>query len=137
MAWCPGGRTRQNADEATPASRAATASRPAPAARRAAGHEAGPAAVSLSIHPPPLSQNRASASALEVPRSRAMSLVCMREKLKPLPMILAKNAGGVIMALAVMWATTSRTDQPPHSDGLSHCSGVRVERSSASAARSR
>ena len=58
VAWWPGGRTTQKAASASPRSRRSTASRPEPAASRAASHEPGKAAVSSSIHPPPLATNR-------------------------------------------------------------------------------
>ena len=56
-AWCPGGRTAQNAAVPSPRSSASIASSPAPAARSAAVHESLETAVSGSIWPPPRSQN--------------------------------------------------------------------------------
>jgi len=35
----------------------------------------------------------------------------------PLVIIRPKKTGGVICAVAMRWATTSRTDQPAHRDG--------------------
>src|SRR4051812_32772174 len=83
------------------------------------------------------SRNRSSASAGESPRSTAMSLRCNLSKLKPDEISFTKNDGTVILADAVMCATTSRTDQPSHNEIASHCSSLRPRRSSASAARSR
>ncbi len=51
--------------------------------------------------------------------TRAISLRVMAWKLKLLPASLAKNFGGVMLAVDTMCATTSRTVQPVHRDGLS------------------
>ena len=52
LAWCPGGRTAQNAADARPSSTSATASQAAPAASRVARIEPGPAQVSGSSQRP-------------------------------------------------------------------------------------
>src|SRR6266568_2166313 len=64
---------------------------------------------------------RDSVSAGEDPRSTAMSLVCILFRPNPDPIILTKNCGGLILAVAVMWAATSCTVQPSHSDVAAHC----------------
>jgi hypothetical protein len=57
-------------------------------------------------------------------------------KRKPLPASLVKNRGGVICAVEDMWATTSRTLQPAHSDGLSQSASGSSARASTSEDRS-
>src|SRR5437016_4237031 len=79
---------------------------------------------------------RASVSAGDAPLWVTMSLLCMRLMLNPEEIILTKNWGGLILAVAVMWASTSRTDQSLHSDGLAHCSSLSPARSAARASRS-
>src|SRR5579862_6125597 len=80
--------------------------------------------------------NRANASAGELPRSRAMSLRCMLVMLKPDAISFGKNAPPLILAVAVMCATTSRTVHSVHSVGAAHCSSLRPANSVASALRS-
>lgn len=63
--------------------------------------------------------NRLSVSSGLSPRSAAMPLATNFSKLKPLPRKPWKNFGGVIAAVAAMWATTSRTLHPAHSEGVS------------------
>jgi hypothetical protein len=65
-----------------------------------------------------------------------MSLLCMPVKLNPDASSLPKNAGGVVLAVAVMWATTSRTVHSPHSEGAAHCWSLSAARSEARALRS-
>ena len=57
-------------------------------------------------------------------------------KLKPLTMKPAKNLGGVIWAVDVMWARTCSTFHASHNEGVAHWSSLRPERSSARAPRS-
>ena len=59
-AWCPGGRTAQNAAVPAPCSRPSIAANPEPAARSAASQDAADAAVSGSRAPPPRAQNASS-----------------------------------------------------------------------------
>jgi len=80
--------------------------------------------------------NRDNASEPEPPRSAAMSLDCIRLRLKPEPTSLGKNEAGVILAAAVIWATTSCTVHWLHNDGVPHWSSPSEVRSSASAVRS-
>jgi hypothetical protein len=80
--------------------------------------------------------NRARVSAGELPLSVAMSFDCMLLRLNPDVIILPKNCGGLIFAVAVMWASTSRTVQSVHSDAVAHCSSVSASRSAANALRS-
>ena len=42
-------------------------------------------------------------------------------KLKPLTMKPAKNLGGVIWAVDVMWARTCSTFHASHNEGVAHC----------------
>jgi hypothetical protein len=72
----------------------------------------------------------------EAPLSVVMSLACIRPKLKPEPINLGKKEAGVTFAVAVMWASTSRTVQSLHRDGVAHCCSLIGARSAASAARS-
>ena len=62
----------------------------------------------------------ASVSAGDVPLSAAMSLPCSFPKLNPDPANLTKKAAGLIFAVAVMWASTSRTVQSEHNDDVDH-----------------
>src|SRR3954447_7208854 len=66
----------------------------------------------------------------------AISLSAKRSKLKPDPIILPKNFGGVMSALPVWWASTSCTVHRSHSDGVRHCSSLRFAMSAARADRS-
>jgi uncharacterized protein (DUF2236 family) len=68
--------------------------------------------------------NRLSVSSGLSPRSAAMPLATNFSKLKPLPRKPWKNFGGVIAAVAAMWATTSRTLHPAHSEGVSQASAA-------------
>src|SRR5690242_18136754 len=78
----------------------------------------------------------ASVSAPEAPRFAATPFSWTLSKLNPEPIILPKNAGGVSLAAEVMWASTSRTVQLAHSEGLAQSSVPRSRRSSARALRS-
>ena len=78
----------------------------------------------------------ASVSAGVAPRCAAMPFSWTLSKLNPEPIILPKNAGGVSFAAEVMWASTSRTVQSPHSEGLAQSSSLRPRRSPARALRS-
>ena len=66
----------------------------------------------------------------------SMSLRVRAWKLKPVPINLPKKRGGVISAVAIMCATTSRTVQPVHSDGLSQSASGSLSSASTSPARS-
>src|SRR5215469_152689 len=79
---------------------------------------------------------RRKVSAGVAPLSAATFLSCSRSKLNRAPASLTRNAGGVIFAVAVMWATTSRTVQEPQREGLAHWSGPMAPRSIARASRS-
>src|SRR5690242_16769435 len=78
----------------------------------------------------------ASVSAPEAPRFAATPFSWTLSKLNPEPIILPKNVGGVSLAAEVMWASTSRTVQLSHSEGLAQSSVPRSRRSSARALRS-
>ena len=75
-------------------------------------------------------------SAGEAPRSAATPFSWTLSKLNPEPIIRPKNAGGVSLAAEVMWASTSRTVQPLHSEGVAQSSLLRPRRSAARAVRS-
>ena len=62
VAWCPGGRTAQNAACASPADSASAARSTPPAPRRQASHEASLVPVSGSSQPPPSSSEMRSSS---------------------------------------------------------------------------
>src|ERR1700748_3447267 len=78
----------------------------------------------------------ASVSAGDAPRLAATPFSWTLSKLNPEPIILPMNTGGVSLAAEVMWASTSRTVQSLHSEGLAHSSVPRFRRSSARALRS-
>jgi hypothetical protein len=65
-----------------------------------------------------------------------MSLRVIFWKSKALPIIFAKNFGGVMLAVAIMWPRTSRTVQPVHSDGLPQSSSLSPANASTSDERS-
>src|SRR4051812_33856801 len=65
-----------------------------------------------------------------------MPAAVIASKRKPLAIIRPKNFGGVIRAVAIRCATTSRTDHPAHSDGWSQASPDSRVSASASEARS-
>src|ERR1700730_1352893 len=79
---------------------------------------------------------RARVSAGESPLCTAISLVCNLVRLNPDASSLGKNAGGVIFAVAVMWATTSRTVHSLHNEGMDQRFSSSVLRSTANALRS-
>src|SRR5262245_14278176 len=58
----------------------------------------------------------------------AIFLLDIAAKSKRLAIIAPKNFGGVICAVAIMCASTSRLDQPAASDGASHADGGRAAR---------
>src|SRR3954454_12394044 len=78
----------------------------------------------------------ASVSAGAAPRLAAMSLDWSLVKLKPLASSFPKKLAGPILAVAVMCASTSRTDQPVHNDGVSQLASGNASRSAARASRS-
>jgi hypothetical protein len=78
----------------------------------------------------------ATASRRSMPRSRAMTFARNLEKLKPLATSFEKNDAELIVADAVMCATTSRTDHCSDHDIVSHCASRSVDRSPAGARRS-
>src|SRR5258708_3211840 len=67
---------------------------------------------------------------------RLTSLSTMVLNRNPAAAIPPRNPTWVLFPAAVIWAITSCTFHPAHSDDTSHCSGVRVPRVSAKAARS-
>src|SRR5580700_10071297 len=79
---------------------------------------------------------RSRVSAGEPPRSVAMSFACNRVRLNPDTASRGKNVAGVILAVAVMWATTSRTVQSWLSVFVDHWSSPSPPRSAARARRS-
>src|SRR5450755_3003432 len=79
---------------------------------------------------------RASVSAGERPFSASMPFDCMLAKLNPDMTKLPTNCGGVILAVAAICASTSRTLQLVHNDGAAHCGSVSAWRSAANALRS-
>src|SRR5260370_24315480 len=78
----------------------------------------------------------ASVSAGESPGCAAAPFSCSLSKLNPKAASLPKNAGGVIEAVEVIWATMSRTVHWPHNDRLAQSSLLRARRSDARALRS-
>ena len=72
----------------------------------------------------------------EPPRSAATSFPCRALKRNPDPANLPKNVGGVIFAVAVMCASTSRTVQSAHRDLVDHCASDSGSMSASSAWRS-
>ena len=66
----------------------------------------------------------------------SMPFDCTLAKLNPDMTKLPMNCGGVILAVAVICASTSRTVQPVHSDGAAHWGSVSACRSAANAFRS-
>src|ERR1700733_763969 len=80
--------------------------------------------------------NPASAPAGVAPCSSFTPLSFMALKRKPLPASLPTNRPGVIFAVVVMCARTSRTVHAEHSDCVAHCASVTFSRSAISATRS-
>src|SRR5260221_13543204 len=78
-----------------------------------AGPGGGPVDVTIAPNP-------ARGSAGEPPFSAAVSLPCNLVRLNPDPASLTKNAGGLIFAVAVMCASTSRTVQSVDNDDVDH-----------------
>ena len=78
----------------------------------------------------------ASVSAGVAPRRAATPFSCSLSKLNPEAIRPAKNAGGVSVPAEVMWASTSRTVQSPHSEGVAQSSSPSARRSAARALRS-
>lgn len=71
-----------------------------------------------------------------VPRYWVICPLANRSKRNPFLAMPRKNVAGFIAAVADRCATMSRIVQPAHSDGMSHCDGVKPARSLASALRS-
>src|SRR5215469_11894971 len=78
----------------------------------------------------------ASVSAGEAPRFAATPFSWTLSKLNPEPISLATNPAGGILAVEVMWASTSRTVHSLHSEGAAQSSALRSCRSAARARRS-
>ena len=70
------------------------------------------------------------------PRCAATPFSWTLSKLNPEPISWPKNAGGVSLAAEVMWASTSRTVQSPHSEGRAQSPVSSPLRSAARALRS-
>src|SRR3954470_2971470 len=70
------------------------------------------------------------------PSRREMPALAYLSKLKPAMANWPTKAAGPVDAAAVRWATMSRTVQPAHRDGVTHCWGASPARSSARAPRS-
>ena len=73
----------------------------------------------------------ANVSFASAPLCSAMPLAWSRSNLNPEPTSLGKKVAGVMDAVAVMCATTSRTVQPGQSEAVDHCASLRPASSSA------